>query len=635
MKTKIKILCVSALSLFAALSCGKVDEYSQLDLTKVEFLKTLGCEVGENQMWKTAVTLNIDVQTDIPAEIWLYTQKKNEVAYLVDNKKVASSGVIQMTIPQGFGLNMNLVYSTESNRGNETVSLTGESEQSISLKIGRNRSVVEDTSKTRTTRADASLYGYSFYENAIQREYTKEQLESYFSMIERMHNESVPAESYGDLVTDYELQSNGPFYITWMTGNCSSNTPHVLGYYYHSPGSYEDIKYVDLSETEIYDYIDGMAKVQYKVSSPTAESFGILPDKWYDANFDMNDRWDMTPNLSARAGDDAWNSMAVYERYGRNISAMRGISFEVDVPVGMRIGFYDRVDKVASTEQYEQILKLGVRPQYDQENFKVTNFTAAALNLNTKGSYRSFIKKENAVYWLGMENNSTGGDLDCNDVIFGVTADLEIYRPDVVIPDIGIDSHDEQPLPWTIAFEDVYRTADFDFNDAVIRLEPDYDNERCCIYALACGTEAKMYLHYDGPDGDQYLGEMHQLLTGNSMEPACINTTSSIMKTSEKAVDCVPWPSTYSMKNDANRFYIEVVRGDCLECSNVIRLAQTPGLMPEALLVAGEWQWPKEGVNVQSAYADFSRWAEDEMNSSYWNWYSNPTSNTTVQKANK
>jgi len=635
MKTTMKIWGICAFSLFAALSCSKVDEYSQLDLTKAAFLKKLGCEVGEEQLWKTAVTLNIDVQTNAETEIWLYTQKKNEVAYLIDYKKVASSGSVQMTIPQGFGLNMNLVYSTESTRGNETVSLTGESEQSISLKIGRIStvsSVIDHYPLTRATMADASLYGYSFYENAVQREYTNQQLESYFTMIERMHNESVPAETYGDLVTDYELQSNGPFYITWMTGNCSSNTPHVLGYYYHSPGSYADIKYVDLSETEIYDYIDGMAKVQYKVSSPTADSFNIIPDKWYDANFDMRDRWGMTPNLKSREGDDAWNTMAVYERYGRSISAIRGISFEVDVPVGMRLGFYDRVDKVASTEQYDQILKLGVRPQYDQENFKVTNFTAAALNLNTKGSYRSFIKKESDVYWMGMENNSTGGDLDCNDVIFGVTVDLEVYRPDIVIPDIGIEHHDEQPLPWTLAFEDVYRTADFDFNDAVIRLEPDYDNERCCIYALACGTEAKMYLHYDGPDGDQYLGEMHQLLSGNSTELACINTTSMIMKTPEKAVDCVPWPSFYSMMEDANRFYIEVVRGDCLDCSETIRLSNHPGEMPQALLVAGEWCWPKEGSHIQNVYSDFPKWAEDSNNTGYWGWYNTPKANAYVSK---
>ena len=49
----------------------------------------------------------------------------------------------------------------------------------------------------------------------------------------------------------------------------------------------------------------------------------------------------------------------------------------------------------------------------------------------------------------------------------------------------------------------MWRDNDFDFNDAVIRIQPDYENETCGITLMAVGSSEKMYLHYDGPDGDQ------------------------------------------------------------------------------------------------------------------------------------
>jgi LruC domain-containing protein len=84
------------------------------------------------------------------------------------------------------------------------------------------------------------------------------------------------------------------------------------------------------------------------------------------------------------------------------------------------------------------------------------------------------------------------------------------------------------------------------------------------------------------------------------------------------------------MANDAKRFYIEVQRGTCSDCTDVITLAQDPGHMPEALLVAGEWQWPMEGVHIFDAYDNFPQWARDETKIRFWEWYKTPEMNTYV-----
>jgi LruC domain-containing protein len=84
------------------------------------------------------------------------------------------------------------------------------------------------------------------------------------------------------------------------------------------------------------------------------------------------------------------------------------------------------------------------------------------------------------------------------------------------------------------------------------------------------------------------------------------------------------------MAEDAKRFYIEIQRGNCNDCSDVITLAHEPGMMPEALLVAGEWQWPMEGRRISEAYLDFPKWAQDETRTRFWEWYKTPEMNTYV-----
>ena len=258
-----------------------------------------------------------------------------------------------------------------------------------------------------------------------------------------------------------------------------------------------------------------------------------------------------------------------------------------------------------------------------------TCFSAEFMNIsgNGKGLHRSFVKDYDNVIWMGMEDVVNGGDHDCNDVIFGVVADLEIYMPEIVDPELVPSGDGADPFTWTLAFEDVNRNPDFDFNDAVIKLVPDYENEQCCVSIMAAGSTSRMYLHYDGPDGDVNFGEIHELMDSKL---DCVNTKSSMVETPFTELDCVPWPKGYTMDKDAKRFYIEIQRGTCSDCTDVISLPNDPGLRPEAILVAGEWQWPMEGVHIVSSYPDFPKWAKDGTKTNYWEWYQSPKEDTFV-----
>ena len=644
MYMKARYICKwSALAIVATClelaSCATDSQYES-ERTQANFANMLGGAVSPRQWWKTAVTLDLNVTAPDSVKLWLMSDK--DKGTLFDYKEIETSGRFKMVAPQGKGNTLYLVSVCNRQKNVQEIKLTGKTEENVNVSIeqkqegnGELSTYTEATAKPidskivpDATRAITSLYGSSMAGNAKHNELTANQLSDALTLLGRAYKEHIPAKSLG-ANCDYELKSNGDFNITWFAGNCLSSSPHVLGYYYHTPGTYDDIKYVDLSETEIYDYIDGLAKVQYKVNDAAAKQYGVLADHWYDANFDMGDLFEkQQPNIGARKDDDAYNTMAVFERYGGNITNLRGISFTINVPAGMYVGFYDRVENHPQPEQYDRFVKMGIKPYTSRENFKAMNFSCEAMNMNMNGSYRSSVFKTGHALWLGMENDYTGGDLDCNDVMFEVSADLEIHHPSVVEPDLKPFGEYDDIMPWTLAFEDLGRNADFDFNDAVIQLVPNQEKEQCCVMVKAAGNNSRMYLHYDGPDGDVNMGEIHELLGRNASD--VVNTKTAVPETPFVQVDCVKWPRGYIMQQDARRFYIEVKRGRCDDCSDVITLAEEPGKVPEALLIAGEWKWPKEGVNIMDAYPSFKQWAKDNTDMKHWDWYVNPGADLVV-----
>ena len=625
---------------FLALTACDKEEASEYQRTTANFKDSLGGDVSAMQWWQTAVKLRITVTTDEPVKLMLLSAKSGS-AVLYDYKEVAKSGIVYMTAPQGQGntLYLNCLYKGKT--FTQSITLTGKPEENISL-----NTTIMGTRRARVEQHAASLSGASINGDAKYYSFNDAQLKDYFHMLD-ICEEKADAKNTLRLNCNYELESNGPFYITWVMGNGAEQRSHILGYYYHSPYTYDDIKYVDLSETHKWDYIDGLAKVQYQINrEDEVDGHHFYPNTWYDANFDMSDVYGATwcYNMD-RVGDDAYNTRTVYLKYGEEVSALRGISFKIDVPEDTRIGFYLRADEEPYPDQWTQLRAIGIKPYVaNKADFMGTCFSAEFMNVvgNGKGQHRSFIKAYDEVYWMGMEDLIEGGDHDCNDVLFGVESELKIWMPEIVEPGV-IDKPvdpvdpvnpddpddpdtpvtDTTPYPWTIAYEDVHRDADFDFNDAVIKVVPDYDSELCCVTVMAAGSTSRMYLHYDGPDGDVNMGEIHDLM-GKKNDLTYINTQEALAGTPFSLIDCVPWPKGYTMGNDAKRFYIEIQRGTCDDCTDVITLANEPGQMPEALLVAGEWQWPMEGVHIFNAYGDFPQWSKDVTRTRFWEWYKAP-----------
>ena len=614
---------------FLLTGCTPDDAMSEYEHTEAYFSEGLGCQIGTAQWWETTVKLQVEVVTDAPAKIWLLSNQENGALY--DYKEVEASGTVMMTAPQGQGNTLKLNCMCQNRLTKQTVTLSGKAVETVSLNTQKSTPAVSPEGKNHNSGKDhpVSLCGNSVAGNGEQCEFNSEQLESFRNMMGIMSLGGSYLDYLGDVSDNYELLSKGPFYLIWTSGWEAYQTPHILGYYYHSPGTYEDIVYVDLSETHKWDYIDGFSKVQYQIDfDDDVAGMHFNAGEWYDANFDMYDVYDSNHSLNMdRLGDNAFNMHAVYNRYGQHISALRGLAFLVDVPAGKHIGMYLRSESEPYPGQWERVRAQGVPPYVNSPAlFRGTCFSAHDLNVDN--ARRSIIWDGGPAIWMGMEDFVVGGDNDCDDVVFCVLEDMDIYKPEIITPDMILDETN-LPFPWTLAFEDVYREADFDFNDAVIRLVPDYDREVCCVTAMAVGATEQMYLYYDGPAGEVCLGEMHELM-GNANTSVYINTQQSNISTAVVPLDCVPWPKTYTMDQDARRFSIRVKRGTCEDCADTLSLPSTPGKLPEALLVAGEWNWPKEGVSIVSAYPYFSTWSHDPTLISSWEWYKNANINTSV-----
>ena len=604
------IIPILALTLF---SCSDDKDITEAERRIETFQSLLGGEYSSLQWWQTAVKLRVSVKTQAPAGVYAYFVGEDG-GTLFDYKYVTKDSTFYMTVPQTNNMKVVMMAKEEKNMVTKEIVLNGNLVQEVDMDIPQLQTGNPAASMAPpSTRAGSSLYGYDILRNSGYTEVEREGID----IVTQYTTEGMDIEKRG-LNGNYELISQGPFYISFYYGFTGQYASRILGYYRHSPGTYQDLELVDLVNTHSYDYINGEAKLQYQLD-------GL--DTWYDSNFDYRDGYTAPfTTKTDRLDDDVYNIQHVMDKYGSRMTKVRGLTWRIDVKPGDRVGFYLKMEGQQNSAQRELDVKRGLpsgrlpNPMYE------TNWSAKVLN--TDGKHRSVLIQDQGYTIMGMEDAPSSGDFDCNDVLFGLHADMESEMPIITIPDIDIILPDADKQVWTIAYEDMWRETDFDFNDAVIRLEPDYENETCRVKLMAAGSTSKMYLHYDGPDGDQNLGEIHELFGQKGLTK--VNTTSAYATVPFVELANVRWLRDYTVFEDARRVYIEVRRGTCEGCGDLLTLPIEQGTMPQAILVSGSWHWPKEGIDICSAYKTFTPWAMDMTNLNYWSWHTNPQPDTTV-----
>lgn len=624
-----------------------------------------GTENGENsgwplnsvdpkQTWMTSETVQLDISIDDEADITAQTIM-NEKVTVLGQTHLKGSGVMFLDIPQGIGSSFGLVYDDGVNaKQYRQINLVGNNAKVIDVNFqstSKTRSVAPAAQSVSTRAAtNSSLYGNSIIEDCGYLNFGPWG----WGDVQKALVETKNSKNNMSTLIDYEIKSKGlmeggeylakddSILLSFLYGYTGQTAARTLGYYYHSPGTYSDIVFKDIAEVLKLDYYNNdKAKVQYQLDDRPI---------WYDANFDYKDMPSNPNNANseARRGDDAYNTLNVYNYYGDKLTAIRGLTFKLSIPKDMEYGFYLRTDEPSLSDEQKNLLKkLGV-PESKLPKFGA-NYSCANMNppskktTNNNATFRSAIAIYDNFTFMGMDDDLDGGDLDCNDVTFA----LSNIKGEKYIPEFTegtknsnlnkdvIEKHPEYITPpsleetklqsWTLAFENAGLDNDYDFNDVVLKVTPDTKNGTAEVKLLATGAQRKTEVYFNRT----LLGEVHELF-GVSTD-TFVNTTSNTATTKAVTLPSINWPQNTTMEAQRMNFSLKVYNDD----DKVDREVSMKDLLndkksPQALCVAGDWKWPKERINVYVAYPLIGKWGVNFNNPEYSNWYSQPKADAVV-----
>lgn len=604
----------------------------------------LNGEADPDQTWITSVAMQVDLSVNGQGTVTAQTIHNN-TPIVLGQKKVYGKDVMLIDVPQGIGSSFGLVYDDGSaNKQYRRVSLTGDLHQIENVVFDGTTSQAFTKMMAPASRGtvNAALYGNSVMEDVGYMNFGAWAWDDIaLALIESQD----ASKSYTALI-DYEIMSRGEkgaggeyyggeeFYLSFLYGHTGTTATRVLGYYTHSADSYSDIEYHDISEVLTYDYLNDKAKVQYQLDGNTSV--------WYDANFDYKDGDGLPKNSSLaadskRRGDNVYNTLLVNQAYGDRITAVRGLTFKINVEKGKKFGFYLKTNGALSADQRNRLTKIGV-PEDRLPSYQY-NFSFAPMN--NGGKHRSTFSIYDNFSFMGLDDSpDSGGDLDCNDVTFAMSnSQGTMYHPEFTketlessknqgtiadnpqytTPDAP-DVEGENLQTWTLGFENAGTDVDFDFNDVVLCVTPNTKDHTVAIRLMATGAERNTYVYY----GETPLGEVHELF---GVKPGhMVNTVDEgLQRNSVLLADNLPWPEGYTMETHRHLFQIKVegINNEMTTINSSIMLGENNDI-PQVLCVAGEWNWPYETINVEQSYPLIGNWGRNIYKAEYWNWYSQP-----------
>ena len=190
----------------------------------------------------------------------------------------------------------------------------------------------------------------------------------------------------------------------------------------------------------------------------------------------------------------------------------------------------------------------------------------------------------------------------------------------------------QDKLSYSYAFEDT-RNGDYDMNDVVIKVR-ELDDDKLELKLVALGAKYDLQLrlyNYDPYNADgNYYGQEYELLKYNGFEElhdmlgaehgALVNTDA----------DANAYPIDIIIDKNGNDYtklrlalYVPAQYGNA---AYEMRLSGA-GEAPYGVIIPTDWQWPKERVNVMTAYPDLQQFIEGNATI---DWYSNPYSSASV-----
>lgn len=177
--------------------------------------------------------------------------------------------------------------------------------------------------------------------------------------------------------------------------------------------------------------------------------------------------------------------------------------------------------------------------------------------------------------------------------------------------------------PFTMCFEDRPIEADYDMNDVVLRCIRDRENKALVhLSIIAVGAYDRVYIR--GIEGELVSGtnlmdnEVHALFGKEFAEndDRYINTKPDLETTHNYITGCYRIGENVSIPQFLTKIYIknETMIGE-------VGVPKT-GEPPYALIIPGDFNYPRERTSIINAYENFKGWATNIFQ--YNNWLNNP-----------
>jgi hypothetical protein len=179
------------------------------------------------------------------------------------------------------------------------------------------------------------------------------------------------------------------------------------------------------------------------------------------------------------------------------------------------------------------------------------------------------------------------------------------------------DGDDDEPIMYYYyAFEDLGSVGDFDFNDVVLRVSAPVDGQST-VEVLAAGGTLAVQVTYNGEN----LGsEVHNAF--GEKTSVMINTGAGAGATKKPVT--IGYVNIAAGTNMAELPFGITVSG--ASSIQVVNSVENRGKAPLMIFVsgyptgtnAGKWFWPREYVNITTAYGQFGEWGANVQSNKDW-----------------
>jgi len=196
--------------------------------------------------------------------------------------------------------------------------------------------------------------------------------------------------------------------------------------------------------------------------------------------------------------------------------------------------------------------------------------------------------------------------------------DPDPLEPTPETPDVPANTN------WVYyAFEDLGGTNDFDFNDVVIRVSTPV-NGKSQVYIMACGGELNSYVTLDG---NHFGSEVHAAMGAGDHRiyntKAAYVLTSTFHHLGEITLSSGQTPATLPIGLDvlnSNGTSRNVIASRVNGTASTAK--ESYDKAPLYLVINGDangkWFWPRERVNITTAFKDFSTWGSTLSEGTTW-----------------